>query len=362
MRDLPQELVDHTLDNFAHDLETLKVCSLVCTRWTPRARSHLFSDIRLDTMRQVEWLANLLDANPTLAGLIRKLEMWFDADFQAIRRRAKALLPILARCCLIKQLTLCCGPGEREFYMPAWFIKMVVGVMNRTSFRKLHLVNWDFPTLDIIPRVAALQELEISTSRFGFPSPSNSRYPGQQTVTFSGVMHLHTLAISHCAFDVSDFQKWVNKATRTFHLKISSAQRAVLVLRPDLLWHVAFIQIAVPAARSLEYDPLLKWALQDFSANYIWIDLAELGGLAPRYQAPNLESVQVWMGGMQLRQGQLLRLHLPQVFWAKFEAGLKMNPALKLVALDIVPNDVYEDPDSTALPNLLHLLLESSSS
>ncbi|KAK6969528.1 hypothetical protein R3P38DRAFT_3243123 [Favolaschia claudopus] len=218
---------------------------------------------------------------------------------------------------------------------------------DRTSFRKLHLVNWDFPTLDIIPRVAALQELEISTSRFGFPSPSHSRYPGQQTVTFAG------------------------KNIGPFPLRFRCFRPSEMALREQCLccdpiyfgpWHVAFIQIAASAARHLEYDPLLKLDLQDFKANYIWIDLAELGGLAPTHQAPNIESVQAWMEGLRLRNGQLLRLHLPRVFWARFEAGLKANPTLELVALDIVPNDVYDDPDPTVPSNLLHLLLERSSS
>ncbi|KAF5361128.1 hypothetical protein D9758_009053 [Tetrapyrgos nigripes] len=45
--DLPQEIVDQVIDDVQDDPPTLKSCSLVSRIWLPRARTHLFREIKL---------------------------------------------------------------------------------------------------------------------------------------------------------------------------------------------------------------------------------------------------------------------------------------------------------------------------
>ncbi|KAJ7764933.1 hypothetical protein B0H16DRAFT_1310555, partial [Mycena metata] len=51
MRDLPQELVDHVLDNIAFsatgDTKDIGACGSVCKRWLPSSRKHLFSHLAI---------------------------------------------------------------------------------------------------------------------------------------------------------------------------------------------------------------------------------------------------------------------------------------------------------------------------
>ncbi|KAJ7160577.1 hypothetical protein C8R43DRAFT_1233788 [Mycena crocata] len=47
MEDLSLELVDRIIDDLSSDLAAVKTCGLVCRRWLPRSRFHLFSEIKL---------------------------------------------------------------------------------------------------------------------------------------------------------------------------------------------------------------------------------------------------------------------------------------------------------------------------
>ncbi|KAF7365553.1 hypothetical protein MVEN_00428600 [Mycena venus] len=59
MIQLPQELVDETLDRLKGESSSLKSCSLVCRSWVLRSRRHLFEHIRLDS-RNILVLRDLL--------------------------------------------------------------------------------------------------------------------------------------------------------------------------------------------------------------------------------------------------------------------------------------------------------------
>ncbi|KAJ7160582.1 hypothetical protein C8R43DRAFT_341841 [Mycena crocata] len=47
MEDLSLELVDRIIDDLSSDFAAVKTCGLVCRRWLPRSRFHLFSEIKL---------------------------------------------------------------------------------------------------------------------------------------------------------------------------------------------------------------------------------------------------------------------------------------------------------------------------
>jgi len=57
MSRLPQELVDRTIDH-VNDRDSLKACSLVCSRWYPRSQKNLFSQVEFASKEDLEhWCA-----------------------------------------------------------------------------------------------------------------------------------------------------------------------------------------------------------------------------------------------------------------------------------------------------------------
>jgi hypothetical protein len=146
MLNFPQELVDHTLDNVVvgdHRGETLKNCALVASNWTSRSQKHLFSTVYTSNVRQTERLSSVLGGRPHLSNYIHVLEICFENDLgsshgSAFRSHSKVLVPILVSCRHIEKLVLFCGQTAfsrpfTEFYLPAWFIAMLVGVLSMSS-------------------------------------------------------------------------------------------------------------------------------------------------------------------------------------------------------------------------------------
>jgi len=57
MSRLPQELIDRTIDDI-DDRTSLEACSLVCSRWSPRSRKHLFTQVKFASRRDLQrWCA-----------------------------------------------------------------------------------------------------------------------------------------------------------------------------------------------------------------------------------------------------------------------------------------------------------------
>ena len=51
---LPAEILDHVVDHLHDTPDALRNCCLVCKSWIPRARMHLFADIRFHTVEDLE--------------------------------------------------------------------------------------------------------------------------------------------------------------------------------------------------------------------------------------------------------------------------------------------------------------------
>ena len=57
MAGLSQELIDYTIDH-VHDRKSLEACSLVCSRWSPRSRKHLFVQVEFASEMDLQrWCA-----------------------------------------------------------------------------------------------------------------------------------------------------------------------------------------------------------------------------------------------------------------------------------------------------------------
>jgi len=75
MSGLPQELIDHIIDQ-AHDRESLKACSLVCSQWSARSRKHLFVRVEFAFIRDLqEWCARIRPGTSGLSSLVEDLSI-----------------------------------------------------------------------------------------------------------------------------------------------------------------------------------------------------------------------------------------------------------------------------------------------
>jgi hypothetical protein len=81
MRDFPQELVENVIDRWTHKdaggTDAMKVCSLVCKRWLPRSRFHLFSRVTLDADNFLSFI-DIVDSNSLpILSFIQHLKLRF---------------------------------------------------------------------------------------------------------------------------------------------------------------------------------------------------------------------------------------------------------------------------------------------
>ena len=71
---LPPEILDHTVDFLHDDSEALKGCCLVSKSWIPRARKHLFADVRFPIGRTLEsWKKTFPDPSTSPARYTKML-------------------------------------------------------------------------------------------------------------------------------------------------------------------------------------------------------------------------------------------------------------------------------------------------
>ncbi|KAJ7776446.1 hypothetical protein B0H16DRAFT_1712822 [Mycena metata] len=89
---LAPELLDYTIDFLHSDKATLSACSLVCKRWLPSARYHLFSHIilRRENLAAFYQLSKSRSFDHTI---IRRLEIWSPAS--STSSFAQSLVPSL---------------------------------------------------------------------------------------------------------------------------------------------------------------------------------------------------------------------------------------------------------------------------
>ncbi|RDB17354.1 hypothetical protein Hypma_001999 [Hypsizygus marmoreus] len=95
---LPQELLDHIIDDLRDDFATLKACSLAFRSLITRSQIHLFATICISSIERCRCFRSVLNLNPTLSHHVRDLEIIYlsswvegDTDLPYILQRATAL-------------------------------------------------------------------------------------------------------------------------------------------------------------------------------------------------------------------------------------------------------------------------------
>ena len=85
---LPAEVLDHVVDLLQNTEHALRNCSLVSKSWIPRARKHIFADIRLDAKGLRSWRETFPDPSASPASyakilFVNYLEVFAAADIEA---------------------------------------------------------------------------------------------------------------------------------------------------------------------------------------------------------------------------------------------------------------------------------------
>ena len=75
MPGLPQELIDRIIDHI-DDRKSLKACSLVCSRWSPRSRRYLFVRVEFTSIRYLQrWCACIRPGPSGPSSLVKHLTL-----------------------------------------------------------------------------------------------------------------------------------------------------------------------------------------------------------------------------------------------------------------------------------------------
>jgi len=75
MSRLPQELIDRIID-YVYDRISLRACSLVCSRWSPRSRKHLFAQVEFASISDLRrWCARIHPGPSGLSSLVEHLTL-----------------------------------------------------------------------------------------------------------------------------------------------------------------------------------------------------------------------------------------------------------------------------------------------
>jgi hypothetical protein len=81
---LPQEITDHIIDFLHDDREALYACSLVCRKWVPSSRTHLFWAVRSSG---TPTFSRLLEFTPQIGLYVRDLSVYYDAAREVVPER-----------------------------------------------------------------------------------------------------------------------------------------------------------------------------------------------------------------------------------------------------------------------------------
>lgn len=90
--------------------------------------------------------------------------------------------------------------------------------------------------------------------------------------------------------------------------------------------------------------------LQDMRCQYIAVNLEQL---QPSFLIDT--ALNAWLSVLELRRGQILRLHIGVSFWTGMQDTLEKNRAVKLVA-----GDIFVDPSCVHDGETLQLLIEKA--
>ncbi len=166
---MPPEIEERVIDELRYNVNTLRQCSLTCSRWLPRSRHHLFAVVRVQTREQLFSLCAAITQYTHLRPLVHSVTLQPEAYrpksehlTETIPVPLLTLLPNLTRWSVIGQ-PLCKakemdtedhGPQEytdrdREVCYPAPPChRMALACLRRnsTTIQNLHLSKLSFPT------------------------------------------------------------------------------------------------------------------------------------------------------------------------------------------------------------------------
>ncbi|KAF8213782.1 hypothetical protein K438DRAFT_1957128 [Mycena galopus ATCC 62051] len=93
---LPNELTDHVIQDLHSEPETLANCALVCRSWVPASQRIIFEKLSIHERNCTEIIEHLTSATPSIAGYVKRLNVYLWGDLRKIINRSTAnLTPLL---------------------------------------------------------------------------------------------------------------------------------------------------------------------------------------------------------------------------------------------------------------------------
>ncbi|KAJ6605311.1 hypothetical protein DFH09DRAFT_202770 [Mycena vulgaris] len=152
MNDLAQELVDHIIDSrwilADEPPKAMKSCGLVCKRWLPRTRYHLFSAVCLTTYK-APYLVNLVESSPLpILSFIRHLTLRY-WDYPP----STTYLARLHRCANLERIDI-------DIRSQSWVFNAAVDWLGSDALH-VHLRSWSANSGSILRLTLAFHELGL---------------------------------------------------------------------------------------------------------------------------------------------------------------------------------------------------------
>ncbi|KAK0506603.1 hypothetical protein EDD18DRAFT_37494 [Armillaria luteobubalina] len=203
---LPQELIDHVLDQLYDDHQTLIVCLRVGRPFLARARVHIFSSVyvRLEPRRNT-WkrFLRLFSSSPHLAPLVHTVHLQRNHQWPTERRfmSAKAVVRVLNSLVSLEEIKLQ-GYGPKIFRKKESMEEPLFEYLFADNrIKKVHLHNCKFFKLeDLFTFLRGFPEMKDLWIDKGFKCPVSASAFSNNLLGESGTIYLETLRV------ISDFK------------------------------------------------------------------------------------------------------------------------------------------------------------
>jgi hypothetical protein len=174
----PSELFDIIIDHLHSDKRTLGACSLVCARFLPTSRYHIFHRLELSFEDHDTFIRLIHSGYVTFPPYVRELLMTEGQLYTKVERKwmneALSVMPAFVN---LKSLEICCfswrNPTGASFSIPKLFPSLVDICLAHCKFDSFNQMA-DIICLRSIP---SLHSLSIFDSEWGPPSTPFSDLP-----------------------------------------------------------------------------------------------------------------------------------------------------------------------------------------
>ncbi|KAJ7115325.1 hypothetical protein C8R44DRAFT_855345 [Mycena epipterygia] len=246
-----QELIDEILDSIGSvNKADIGTCGLVCKRWLPRSRFHLFSSITVSADNVDAFLQLSATSTPPLFSFVQSLTLYFGDPFDDAQFPRLLHFPRLTDLCVtVDGIEVATDAVYRslQIHIP------LLGI-NSTSLSRFHLEFYDDIPLsvliDIISASPLLEFLRIDL----YSDYSSNIIHDVSVLPACSLPHLNTFEISG-GNSASPFFTWILSApilpifkSLTLHIEINGVNNPIEVYLQRVGPEIESLELEAPAA------------------------------------------------------------------------------------------------------------------